>query len=88
MKKLANVLIVVGIGVLSLLVIYSLKVSKLTEIEASIILFFTGILVITGLLMKIIINRKVMSKDKLYSRLIIVIIYFTIITYNLIRILI
>ncbi len=86
MKRLANALIVVGVGVVSLLVVYSLKVNSFTYIESSVILFLTGMLIITGILIKLIINKNLISKDKLYSRLIIVVVYFTIITYNLIKI--
>lgn len=86
MKRLANALIVVGVGVVSLLVVYSLKVNSFTYIESAVILFLTGMLIILGILIKLIVNKNLISKDKLYSRLIIVVVYFTIITYNLIKI--
>jgi len=85
MKRIANALIIVGVGVVSFLILYSSKVSRFNNIEASIILFFTGVLIISGILLKTITNMKIMSREKFYSRIIIGFMVFTIITYNLIK---
>lgn len=85
MKKLANALIVIGVGAVSLLVLYSLKVRNFSNMESSIILFLISICVILGMAMKTYINRKVISKEKVYSRIIFLSLYFTSITYFLIK---
>ena len=85
MKRIANTLIVVGVGVVSLLVLYSLKISRFNNIETSIILFSTSICIMLGILIKTFINRKTISKEKLYSRLIVIFACFTIVTFNLMK---
>lgn len=85
MKRFANALIVIGVGVMSLLVLYSLKINRFNVIETSWILFLTGLLIISGLLIKTMINNKIMPREKLYTRIVVTLVYFTIITYNLIK---
>lgn len=84
MRKIANTLIVLGVGAVSLLVLYSLKVNSFSAKETSIILFITSIFIISGLIIKTIINRNYLSKDKIYSRFIFISLYLTSITYFLI----
>lgn len=85
MKRFANALITVGVGVVSLFVLYSLKVNRFNNVETSIILFSTSLLVILGILVRTIVNKKYLAREKIYSRLIFLSLYFTSITYYLIK---
>lgn len=85
MKRIANTLIVVGVWVVSLLVLYLLKVSIFDNRETSIILFSTSTCVFLVILIKTFINRKIVSKEKLYSQIIVILMCFTIVICNLIR---
>jgi len=85
MKKLANTLMIIGLGFISLFILYSLQIDNFTSSESAIILFFTGILIVTGVLIKTFVNKNIISKEKLFSRLMFSLVSFVIITYNLIK---
>ena len=85
MKKIANALMVIGVGVVSFSVLYSLKIQAFSEKETSIILFIASLLLITGILIKTMINKRVISKEKFYSKLVFISLYLVSVTFFFIK---
>ena len=85
MKKIANALMVIGVGVVSFSVLYSLKIQAFSEKETSIILFIASLLLITGILIKTMINKRVISKEKFYSKLVFISLYLASVTFFFIK---
>ncbi len=85
MKKIANALMVIGVGVVSFSVLYSLKIQAFSEKETSIILFIASLLLIAGILIKTMINKRVISKEKFYSKLVFISLYLVSVTFFFIK---
>ncbi len=84
MRKITNLLVVLGVGIITFAILYSLKIKAFSPKETSFIMFVAGELIIGGLFIKNMINKKRITKDKYYSRLIVLSLCFTSIIYYLI----
>ncbi len=85
MKKIANLLIIFGVGVVTFSILYSIKISHFSEIEAYVIMFLSTLLILLGLFIKMFINRKQIPYNKFYFRLLMMFLFFTSITYFLVK---
>lgn len=84
MKKIANILIVLGAGSIAFAVSYSTIIHSFTGKQTAIILFFTSIFILVGMLIHSILDKHKMVREKFYSRMIGMALYFTSITYYLV----
>lgn len=84
MKKLANVLIILGVGSIAFAVSYSTIIHNFTGRQTAMILFFTSVFILLGMLIHSILDKYKMTKEKFYSRIVGMLLYFTSIVYYLV----
>lgn len=85
MKKLANVFMILGVGIIAFSVSYSMEVHRFDVKETAVILFASSIWILLGILIHSILDKKKLSREKFYSRMVALSLYFTSITYYLIK---
>lgn len=85
MKKIANVLSLVGVGIIVYAILYANIISSLQEKTSAFIIFIASLFIIAGVVIKTLINSTKYSKERFYSRFIVSLLYLILVTANLIK---
>ena len=85
MKKIANVLIVVGVGIIVYAILYANIISSLQENTSALIMFIASLFIISAIIIKTLSNSMKYSKEKIYSRFIVSALFLIVVIINLIK---
>lgn len=85
MKKIANVLIVVGVGIIVYAILYANIISSLQENTSALIMFIASLFIISAIIIKTLSNSIQYSKEKIYSRFIVSALFLIVVIINLIK---
>lgn len=85
MKKIANVLIVVGVGIIVYAILYANIISSLQENTSALIMFIASLFIISAIIIKTLSNNIQYSKEKIYSRFIVSALFLIVVIINLIK---
>ena len=85
MKKIANVLIVVGVGIIVYAILYDNIISSLQENTSALIMFIASLFIISAIIIKTLSNSIQYSKEKIYSRFIVSALFLIVVIINLIK---
>ena len=85
MRELANVLIVVGVGIIVYSILYVNIIASLQEKTVAVILFIASLFIISSIIIRTLCNSVKYSKEKIYSRFVVSLLYLIIVIMNLIN---
>lgn len=85
MKKIANALIVVGVGIIVYAILYANIISSLQENTSALIMFIASLFIISAIIIKTLSNSIQYSKEKICSRFIVSALFLIVVIINLIK---